>query len=35
MPLAMIFGKIVNVDLFSKKNPLSNAGLLFTMNQML
>ncbi|SFN97750.1 hypothetical protein SAMN04487831_105220 [Pseudobutyrivibrio sp. UC1225] len=35
MPLAMIFGKIVKVDLFSKKNPLSNAGLLFTMNQML
>ena len=35
MPLAMIIGKIVKVDLFSKKNPLSNAGLLFTMNQML
>lgn len=35
MPLAMIIGKIVKVDLFSKNNPLSKAGLLFTMNQML
>ena len=35
MPLAMIVGKIVKVDLFSKNNPLSKAGLLFTMNQML
>lgn len=35
MPLAMIIGKIVKVDLFSKNNPLSKAGFLFTMNQML
>lgn len=35
MPLAMIIRKIVKVDLFSKNNPLSKAGLLFTMNQML
>jgi hypothetical protein len=35
MPLAMIIGKIIKVDLFSKKNPLSKVGFLFTMNQML
>ncbi len=35
MPLAMLIGKIIKVDLFSKTNPLSKAGFLFTMNQML
>ncbi len=35
IPLAMIIGKIFKVDLFSKNNPLSKAGFLFTMNQML
>jgi hypothetical protein len=35
MPLAMLAGKIIHVDLFSKRNPLSNLGLLFTLNQFL
>lgn len=35
MPLAFMFGKIIKVDIFSRKNPLSNLGLLFTLNQML
>ena len=35
MPLAMLAGKIIKVDLFSKKNPLANLGLLFTLNQFL
>lgn len=35
MPLAYGFGKLIKVGIFSKKNPLSNLGLLFTLNQML
>ena len=35
MPIATVIGKLINVDLFSKKNPLSKIGLLFTMNQLL
>lgn len=35
MPLAFIFGKLLNVNIFSRKNPLANLGLLFTLNQML
>ena len=35
MPLAILASKIIKVDLFSKKNPLGNLGLLFTLNQFL
>ena len=35
MPLAMLASKLIKVDLFSKKNPLGNLGLLFTLNQFL
>lgn len=33
MPLAYVLGKLLKVDLFSKKNPLSKLGFLFTCNQ--
>ncbi len=35
MPLAMLASKLIKVNLFSKKNPLGNLGLLFTLNQFL
>ena len=35
LPLAMLAGKILHVDIFSKRNPLSQAGFLFTLNQYL
>ena len=35
MPLAMLVGRIIKVDIFSKSNPLSNVGFLFTLNQFL
>jgi len=35
MPIAMIAGKILGVDIFDKANPLGKVGLLFTLNQMI
>lgn len=35
LPLAYLIGKAIKVDIFSKGNPLSDLGLLFTMNQAL
>ena len=35
MPLAMLIGKIIKVDIFDKSNELGNVGFLFTMNQFL
>lgn len=35
LPLAYINGKIIKVDIFEKKNPLSKLGILFTCNQIL
>ena len=35
MPIATLIGKVIKIDLFSKKNPLSKIGFIFTMNQLL
>jgi hypothetical protein len=35
MPLAMLIGKIIHVDIFDKSNELGNVGFLFTLNQFL
>lgn len=35
LPLSFLIGKILKVDIFSKENPLSRLGLLFTLNQLL
>lgn len=35
LPLAWIFGKKMGVDIFEKSNSLGQAGLIFTMNQVL
>lgn len=35
MPLAYIISKIIKVDFTNKGNPLTNLGLLFSLNQML
>ncbi len=35
MPLAMLAGKIIHVDIFDKSNELGNVGFLFTLNQFL
>lgn len=35
MPLACFFGKMLNVNIFDKSNPLGKLGITFTMNQML
>ena len=35
VPLAYLISKLIGVDFQNKENPLSNLGLLFTMNQML
>ena len=35
MPLAMLIGKIIKVDIFDKSNELGNVGFLFTLNQFL
>lgn len=35
VPIAWIIGKKLKIDIFSKDNPLTNLGMLFTMNQML
>ena len=35
LPLSFLAGKILKVDIFSKENPLSKLGLLFTLNQLL
>lgn len=35
MPLAMLAGKILHVNIFQKSNPLGNLGLLFALNQLL
>ena len=35
LPLSWFVGKWLNVDIFSKENPLTNLGFLFTCNQLL
>ena len=35
LPLSWFVGKWLNVDIFSKENPLSNLGFLFTCNQLI
>jgi hypothetical protein len=35
MPLAMLIGRIIHVDIFDKSNELGNVGFLFTLNQFL
>lgn len=35
MPIAMLMGKILKVNIFEKSNPLGNVGFLFTCNQFL
>ena len=35
LPLSYLIGKLLKVDIFSKDNPLSKLGLLFTLNQLL
>ena len=35
MPIALVVGKILKVDIFDKSNPLGNVGFLFTCNQFL
>ncbi|WAW15376.1 DUF7010 family protein [Peptostreptococcus equinus] len=35
VPTAWLVGKKLKIDIFSKDNPLTNLGMLFTMNQML
>ena len=35
VPLAFLISKVIGVDFQNKDNPLSNLGLLFSMNQML
>lgn len=35
MPLAMLFGKLLKINIFYKGNPLSKVGVLFTLNQLL
>ncbi|SDB37065.1 hypothetical protein SAMN02910293_01833 [Streptococcus henryi] len=35
MPLAWCIGKKMDVDIFSKENPLGEVGFLFTLNQLL
>lgn len=35
MPLAYVISKIINVDFQNKENPLTNLGVLFSVNQML
>lgn len=34
LPLAWLFGKLIMVDIFSKKNPLGSLGFIFTLNQL-
>lgn len=35
MPIALVIGKVLKVDIFDKSNPLGNVGFLFTCNQFL
>ena len=35
MPLAFLISKLIRVDFQNKSNPLTNLGILFSMNQML
>jgi len=35
VPLAFLISKIINVDFSNKENPLTNLGILFSINQML
>ncbi|WP_204983350.1 MULTISPECIES: DUF7010 family protein [Streptococcus] len=35
LPLSWFVGKWLNVDIFSKENPLTNLGFLFTCNQLI
>lgn len=35
MPIAMLMGKVLKVNIFDKSNPLGNVGVLFTCNQFL
>lgn len=35
LPLSYIIGKTMKVDIFEKRNPLTNLGFLFTCNQMI
>lgn len=35
MPVGMLFGKIIKVDIFSKENPLSSLSILAALNQLL
>src|SRR5699024_11587033 len=35
LPLSFLISKIINVDFQNKDNPLSNLGLLFSLNQLL
>nr|WP_205396384.1 hypothetical protein [Streptococcus lutetiensis] len=35
LPLSWLVGKWLNVDIFSKENPLTNLGFLFTCNQLI
>lgn len=35
LPIAVAAGRIFKVDIFEKKNPLGNLGIIFTMNQMI
>ncbi|MCS4468908.1 hypothetical protein JTS96_12125 [Clostridium botulinum] len=35
MPLAYMISKVIKVDFTNKENPLTNLGVLFSLNQML
>ncbi len=35
MPLSFLLGKLMKVDIFSKENPLSRLGFIFTLNQLI
>lgn len=35
MPIAMLSGKLLKIDIFDKENPLGKLGFLFTLNQMI
>ena len=35
MPVGMLFGKIIKVDIFSKENPLSSLSIVAALNQLL
>lgn len=35
LPISWLIGKVINVDIFDKSNPLGNVGFLFTFNQFL